>query len=158
VPVAGPVDLLDPCAQPGQGLIAFRSVESPPARGRDRLVQLALFVAASRGRDVAQPCCESRHLLIEAVECFEEGCLSGGQVMNAVDAVAGFGELPRQVRETGRDLLVVSGFTLVEDGEAFGVLGDLQQRRGNHVTGVVRLTVHRLVTATGSGPGRPMCR
>ena len=38
-----------------------------------------------------------------------------------------------QFSEVTDSLLVVGGFALVEDGEAFGVGGDLQQHGGEHV-------------------------
>ena len=43
------------------------------------------------------------------------------------------------------------GFPFVEDGEAFGVLGDLQQQGGERVCRAAVWRVHRVVIARGRG-------
>src|SRR5215471_13955509 len=52
-------------------------------------------------------------------------------------------------------------FPFVEGGEAFGVLGDLQQRGGERVPPFLPCRVHGswvLLTAMDSVSGRPRCR
>ena len=47
----------------------------------------------------------------------------GGQVANGIDPLDGLRQLLGQLVETVSDLAAVAGLALVEEGEAFGVLG-----------------------------------
>jgi hypothetical protein len=90
-------------------------------------------------------------LLVEAVERAKDGSLPGGCGTDGVDTVAGFGELAAQPSQAAGDFPVVAGFPFVEDGEAFGVLGDLQQQGGDRVCRAAVWRVHRVVIARGRG-------
>ena len=68
VAVAGAVDLLDPGAEPGQGFLAFASVELPPAGGRDGLVSSSLSASPPAVRHCGEPGGQGGDLLVEAVE------------------------------------------------------------------------------------------
>src|SRR5216684_7387290 len=77
VPVAGPVDLLDPGTQPHAGFLTVRAAEFPPPRGGHGLVRLAVLVDALDGRHARELGGEGGDLLVETVEGLKEGCLSG---------------------------------------------------------------------------------
>lgn len=78
VPVARPVDLLHPGAQPRQCLIPCRSSEFPPARNRHGPVGVILPVTAAAGIGYGRdPRRERGDLLIETIESVEDRGLPG---------------------------------------------------------------------------------
>ena len=137
----------------GRGLPRVRSRRASTTGRRDRLVLLAVGVAACACRDGGEPGGEGGDLLVEAVEGVEQGCLPGGNVVTGADSVARLGQRAGQVGQAARGFAEVGGFALVEEGEAFGVLGDLQHDPGDQVTGV-RCRVCLLPRV--AGPGHPI--
>lgn len=75
--------------------------------------------------------------------------------MHLAGALAGCVQVAGEVGQAGREVPAVPGFPFVEGSDPLGLLGDLQQRRGDDVSRFVRWPAHVLLTATGSVPDRP---
>jgi len=133
VAIAGPVDLLDPGAEAGKRLFTFITFELPPPGSAGGLARVAVPPAVAGCRHAGQLRGEASHLLVESVERTEDGRLPCGRSVGCVSTVAGFGEMSCQLSETACDFPVMASFAFVEDGEALGVLGDLQQHGRNRV-------------------------